>query len=312
MMDTAPVASTSSISVTTHEVSLRSTKSYSIPNSVDHPPSTKTTPAPFPRPRLLDYVSIGINEVTRAMESRIRWGRWELGDVKAVAVAPRVVASQDEQVVVAGEQKKKATRRGGKKSTNSKSSPRSTIDPAAPSYEFLSTNATRDIAIPYLLPPSASTPFFRLLANFQRQPPSPPKPIQSPFDIATSLQQGAPTELNETAATKVDWVPFLDIIFVCKPDINPPSLVAHLPTMTAAMNGVLSALKSKREVARESAQDGDVAMGQDERRVERDVLLVPLDLGAERQLAAVLALRRVAAIGISVNPPLLPHCSTAR
>ena len=302
VMDDTPVASTSAAPPATHDVSLRSTKIYPIPNSVDHSASaTKPKLTPLPRPRLLDYVSIGINEVTRAMESRIRRGRWELGDARAIQVASSVVESTGKDLGADGEPKKKGTRRGGKKSAISKPTPRSTIDPAAPPYQFLSTPTSTD-STPYILSPSESTPFFRLLANFQRRPTNIPNPIRTPLDIASSLTEDPTTAGTEMAAPLVDWVPILDIIFVCKPDINPPSLVAHLPTMTAAINGVFQALKSKRAGGEALSEQGESSMGLDERRVERDVLLVPLDLGAERQLATVLALRRVAAIGISVCP----------
>lgn len=303
VMDDTPVASTSAAPPATHDVSLRSTKIYPIPNSVDHSASaTKPKLTPLPRPRLLDYVSIGINEVTRAMESRIRRGRWELGDARAIQVASSVVESTGKDLGADGEPKKKGTRRGGKKSAISKPTPRSTIDPAAPPYQFLSTPTSTD-STPYILSPSESTPFFRLLANFQRRPTNIPNPIRTPLDIASSLTEDPTTAGTEMAAPLVDWVPILDIIFVCKPDINPPSLVAHLPTMTAAINGVFQALKSKRAGGEALSEQGESSMGLDERRVERDVLLVPLDLGAERQLATVLALRRVAAIGISTEAP---------
>ena len=300
-MDDPPVASTSTIPPVTHDVSLRSTNSHSVPNSVDHSASTKLRPTPLPRPKLLDHVSIGINEVTRAMESRIRWGRWELGDHKAIEVASHETASTGKELGDDGEPKKKGTRRGGKKSVISKPTPPSTIDPAAPSYQFLSTIAPTD-STPYLLVPSEDTPFFRLLANFQRKRASIPDPIRTPLDIASSLAEDSTTRVPDKSTQSVDWVPILDIVFVCKPDINPPSLVAHLPTMTAAINGVLQALKSKRAEREALADDSEDSMRLDGRRVERDVLLVPLDIGAERQLSTVLALRRVAAIGISVSP----------
>lgn len=117
-------------------------------------------------------------------------------------------------------------------------------------------------------------------------------------------------------------VPLVDLVFVCKPDINPPSLVAHLPTMVAAANGVQTALDSvlqgehehgagpvgaEAEAAERMQLD---AAGPEEREKQprpkrpemRPVLLIPLDLGAERKLADALGLRRVAAIAVSVSP----------
>ncbi|ORY40902.1 hypothetical protein BCR35DRAFT_327461 [Leucosporidium creatinivorum] len=357
----------------THQLSLRSGATPSIPDFVDRPPRIKPAPpAPLPRPKLLDYMSVGINEVTRALESRVRWGRWELGDPTA-APGGGLGASKSSAERERGDGKQGED---GKKTKKNRRKDRATLKPekqvirppldplnptsattlSRPSYRFLTRGAyapSSSSLPPYLLPPTERNAFFRMLANAHsekvtaRRPDAAPKPgkrlaatlltdVMKSDDpqgaMAKLVQDGEkekskevgqqePSAKKKGASQKAvvaepgeeeveDWVPVLDLIFVCKPDINPPSLVAHLPTMAAAANGVQQALDETLAAGEEAPaeKDSDVmdADNTDDstgRPKGQDVFLVPLDIGAERKLADALALRRVAAIGLSSNAP---------
>jgi hypothetical protein len=68
----------------------------------------------------------------------------------------------------------------------------------------------------------------------------------------------------------------LAFVFVCRPDINPPSLVAHFPPLVAAYNARLG--------------DQEAQCG-----------IVQLNMGAEANLCRALHLRRAAVVGIRVS-----------
>lgn len=183
------------------------------------------------RPGLLNHLVIGINDVTRALETRIRWGRWHLGDEGAIPPGSDVLTRP------------------------AKDSP----DDA-----------------PYVLRPSPAAPLHRLRSN-------------------ALLQQPA----ESTSAT-----PMLDMVFVCGEDIDPPSLVGHLPTTCAACNGVATALRASRLGADTMQSDKEELP-----LMERSLFLIPLAKGAEVVLGDALGLPRVAALGLSVR--CRSHCSAA-
>lgn len=306
--------------------------------SANSRPSTSTSAshAPAePAPALLSHLVVGINEVTRALESRIRWGRWELGDARA---APSSSASTTPAPVADA---RKGRHRRRKSSTGAASSAGgvATVIPASsprapqalpladhPAYAFTRERGPApraDALPPYVVPGEEDAPV-RLLVNSDARRikrgsassssssagPAPPtallaaQPASHPFDLSVAASTVSPTAPPPT-------VPLIDLVLVCKPDINPPSLVAHLPTMVAAANGVQTALDSVLRSA-EAQQRGEEEMQVEERasgtkRPEmRPVRLVPLDVGAERRLADALGLRRVAAVGLSVRFLLLP------
>lgn len=78
----------------------------------------------------------------------------------------------------------------------------------------------------------------------------------------------------------------LRVVFVCREDIDPPMLVAHIPTLIASYNSASSA-----------------------RSTESLVKLVPLAKGAEFTLAAAFGLRRVAVMALDVSLTLRASCS---
>lgn len=363
-------------------IKTRSANTYAIPDFVDKLPRPQPLPPPsLVRPKLLDFLSVGINEVTRALEARIRWGRWELGDPSAAPGGGR--AAEKEKLASAAlapppkAQGKKTRHRRRTKEAPSAISPLSGIYPTSsttlsrPSYRFLTQPVPNPSAKlpPYLLPPTETNDFFRMLANdatlktrtrtgkrkitlgrkeyagtllkdviesddpageraarLARDSRRPVAGSQDPPEGPTNKSYaedslavggtdkadamdvvtdgGAGEQDEEPMDEEDDWLPVLDIIFVCKPDVNPPSLVAHLPTMTAAANGVEQALHEARSAATPAeANEMDDAASQRERPASQNVFLIPLDLGAERAIAAALALRRVASIGLSVRPP---------
>lgn len=361
----------------THDLSLRSKTTYAIPDFVDRPlRMPPTPPAPLPRPKLLEYLSLGINEVTRALETRVRWGRWELGDPTAApggglgaASVRQVEGSVDEGDVLLKKNEKKTRRKDRPTPPADKQVLRPPLDllhPTSsktlsrPSYRFLTQGVYAPSSTslpPYLLPPTEPNPFFRMLANAHQeevksksgsteaQKPSKRKAtvllpdVMLADDIDSAKEEAARRKVEKQLAKgskkavarvqvgaeadeeqKDDWVPVLDIIFVCKPDINPPSLVAHLPTMAAAANGVQQALDATlaaNERERTTSGAADDAMDTENSATPRpkgqNVLLIPLDVGAERKLADALALRRVAAIGLSVrSSSTMARCRDAR
>ena len=74
-----------------------------------------------------------------------------------------------------------------------------------------------------------------------------------------------------------DEAPSISLVLVCRPDINPPTLIAHLPMLVTALN---------------SGSEDPSRPG---------VLLVPLDAGAEALLGKALGLPRAAVVAIRVR-----------
>ncbi|KAI5480064.1 hypothetical protein MNV49_002029 [Pseudohyphozyma bogoriensis] len=371
----------------THSVTLRSNNSYDITDYVDKEKrAPKPVVPPFPKPPVLDHVAVGINEVTRALEARIRWGRWELGDPSAAPGTGEAAPASAQRGHRKVHRKRKATEPGPAPLNVAKPTSLKTLQ--RPSYRFLSQPITKPSTnLPsYLLPPDESTPFFKMLANsvkMQNRAKPASSRISKPQDriklllepvmgdddpvAERALRVGTShlPEVRKAKKRKVDaadrgvqpvdatpkagedggeegdkeknhqegeavekdadsWVPLVDLIFVCKPDINPPSLVGHLPTMAAAANGVGEALKAEIEKEGEvPAQEGgngeeSSAMETDgdettagatstRRPATRPVFLIPLDIGAEYKLGDILGLRRVAAVGVSsLAPGALP------
>lgn len=69
----------------------------------------------------------------------------------------------------------------------------------------------------------------------------------------------------------------LNIVFVCRQDLDPPTLCAHFPMLTCAVNAVCHP------------------------RPEAGVLLVPLPAGSERLLSEAIDLRRCSVVGLSTD-----------
>lgn len=313
------------------------------------------------RPRVLDHLVVGINDVTRALESRIRWARWSLGDASAAPggrLPLSVSHDAQEKARADASLQKKRNRRAHRRSGKTPQGP-SAIPPtpllrpttqtilAHHAYDFLRNSAAASLTTqtksspPWLLRPRTATEPARLLSNThvlktpQRSSPDPAAStliptayedpaassaqLESEFDLDAATIARASSEhfqMPSSAATQspladAETVPLVDLVFICKPDINPPSLVAHLPTMVAAANGVREALTLKAEQATK-AQDPIHTQGCDpmqtdgsaansvESAFNREVILVPLDIGAERRLADALALRRVTSLAITV------------
>ncbi|GAA5923153.1 uncharacterized protein JCM15063_003553 [Sporobolomyces koalae] len=289
----------------THDLSTRTT-TYAIPDRAGASlvPSRPATSRRSPPPPLLDYLAIGINQVTRALESQIRWARWQLGDATSIPGY-----SQQNGLIPTDHARAAHTRKRVRKKSNPTAFTPATalkldsIDYSTmPHYAFLSTAATsanESANPPYYLAPSTLHPCPRLLLNSET------------LRIKRALKRPAPTarpdsgretegEEDEDEQDEPMTVPLIDSVFVCKPDINPPSLVAHLPGMVAAANGVRQAL-SQQEAAEGTMQLDQPPQPRDYDRPR--VRIIPLDQGAEKVLADALGLRRVAVIGISSLAP---------
>jgi hypothetical protein len=343
-MDTTPIASTSTLPVgPTHALETRSSKTYTIPDFVDKTPAPKPAPRePLVAPARLSLLSVGINEVTRALETRIRWGRWELGG-SSTAPPPNLPAAPAPSTT--GRRRKHHTPGRPIEALNTLM-PTSNKTLTRPSMQFITMPTPVG-----LVQPVESNPFFRLLAppvRTQIAPVLSSKVWAMASDLLSDVMEaddpagarlarkeaanvrhadilmggGSWTAVKKTAQPTTatapttervsNPVPIIDLVFVCKPDINPPSLVAHLPTMTAAANGVNEALSQSDS----AATTGDaIDTWLDMATMKKTVFLIPLDLGAEKELAAALGLRRVATLGVSVrllslstHTVLIPKC----
>ncbi|GAA5859589.1 hypothetical protein JCM8547_006153 [Rhodosporidiobolus lusitaniae] len=326
----------------THTLTTRSGQTHSIPTSIPPPSSSASSqpisPSAHP-PALLSHLLVGINEVTRALESRIRWGRWELGDRSAAP--PLFVPRHEEPLRGPGRHRRRKPSSSGKTpSALSPDSKRLVPPPSVgslPEYAFARKKAPKvsgEEVPPYLVEDGqggvrmlVNSDARRLRAELHKQKDkevdggkgkaketstttsADPSSTLVPT-AASSTPNSIPPSSSPSTVSIASTVPLIDLIFVCKPDINPPSLVAHLPTMVAAANGVQEALDSVL-----AGQGADKAEGMDiegegseekkerKRPEMRKVVLIPLDVGAEKKLAEVLGLRRVAAIGISSSFP---------
>jgi len=388
----------------THEIKTR-TSTYSIPTRTGELPTPKPPRTPGPRPPILDYLSVGINEVTKALETRIRWARWELGDSTAVPgysqqlkqaskspssssshptlipTAPTPLPARrqsppsfdpndlfdliDEEygpssnpltvdmffdlskklvapppapeLSEAPLAPKSVRKRLRKKSNPTMFSPLTALNlvnsidySSLPGYQFLASPAPVpqiDRNPPYYLSPTETSPSPKLLLNSETLRIS--KAVKKgnvgngevkekekvkrvkisiveehEIEGVDSTSAGQEEEEDEESQESQDLpptTPLIDLVFVCKPDINPPSLVAHLPSMVAATNGAQQALE---ESIANSLQGKDGMELEGEGATKREfkkVLLIPLDHGAERVLADALGLRRVAVIGLCVR-----------
>lgn len=99
-------------------------------------------------------------------------------------------------------------------------------------------------------------------------------------------------------------VPSLRLIFVCRNDLDPTSLVAHVPAVVAASNEMTKTLRTLRA---EGTLDPASVMQVEEPAAQGDAewagqaWLVQLAEGAEQKVADALGLRRVAAVALDVS-----------
>jgi len=88
--------------------------------------------------------------------------------------------------------------------------------------------------------------------------------------------------------TPVDIRPLIKFVFVCRADIDPPLLVAHLPHLVAACNSCVHAQAT-------SGESSNV------------VKVVPLPKGAELSLAEAIGFRRAAVLALESTTPNLSN-----
>ncbi|KDE08270.1 hypothetical protein MVLG_01535 [Microbotryum lychnidis-dioicae p1A1 Lamole] len=350
--DSAPPPPTAADS--THTLTLRSAKTVTVPNFIDKPLGMPTTPSSkevtLPsKPSMLDSLVVGINDLTRALESQIRWARWELGDREA-APSMRVEKTKEPEAVPSDKFDKAKDKED--KTSKTRRKHRSPEDHARWDEILLGPHMTQEqkqvVDEPYrfLLDPlknesldleeaayikrsdalskngSGST-FPKILNNslaFRIKSPRSPALASGEAKSKTKTKpRRTPKTLSQKTGPSDPYYPLIDLVFVCKPDINPASLVGHLPTMCAATNGLRKAVSVERQRRKdakgkvkerlEDGEDGDEdGMDVDEKQAaqagaevdepDRFIYLIPLDVGAEHCLAEVMGLRRVAAIGV--------------
>lgn len=103
--------------------------------------------------------------------------------------------------------------------------------------------------------------------------------LESMISNESSRRKGHPQSEDEVTSP-------LDVVFVCRSDLDPPKLVAHLPLLACAVNAVCYSTAGKAE--------------------ERPELrVVPLPEGAEALISQALGLRRcgILALATSLLPP---------
>lgn len=88
--------------------------------------------------------------------------------------------------------------------------------------------------------------------------------------------------------------PVVRILFVCRHDVDPPALVAHLPLLSCAANAV-SSVSSDGPKSNSSADASDPP--------SLPLLLVPLPQSSEQALAPALGLRRCAVLALTSAVP---------
>lgn len=96
-----------------------------------------------------------------------------------------------------------------------------------------------------------------------------------PSVAAAAATVSAPFDPTQAARSALDNP--LRVILVCRPDVNPKDLLAHLPTTVASANGMLA------------KQD------------KPGIRLVQLNAGAEKALAEALGIKSAAVLGIKVG-----------
>lgn len=119
---------------------------------------------------------------------------------------------------------------------------------------------------------------------------------RTPVTISTTSNTSSSDNLqiennSGSTSTHISLSPKIKLIFICRADIDPGLLIAHIPPLVATHNAIA--------------------------RVENAIKLVPLPRGAEASLGDALGLRRVAVLaineaaeGLSLFQSLLPSVPT--
>ncbi|KAM0793368.1 hypothetical protein ACM66B_000823 [Microbotryomycetes sp. NB124-2] len=221
------------------------------------------------RPSILEGMTVGINDTTRTLEQVVRQGRAQLGH------APMLVASKLAHDKLSKKLPTSNRRRVRSQLPHAKSAGR---NPFQPTWDR------------------------SLSQNFDLSPEKYLQDCMSAEDSERRLEQSHFENPPQLAFANEDssWKCQIDLVFVCKPDINPPTLVGHLPTAVAAVNGVRAALDAQDQ---ETFKDAKMDVDGRDCGSRPPLYLVPLDIGAERKLSDALGLRRVAVVGLSSCMP---------
>jgi len=95
-----------------------------------------------------------------------------------------------------------------------------------------------------------------------------------------------------------DRIPHL--LFVCVADMEPPTLVAHLPMLTASYNAVVSHIPPSSETSLTDSDSVDPRIpwspSSSTGKLPKPVILVPLPQGSELVLSTALGVRRLSAL----------------
>lgn len=103
-------------------------------------------------------------------------------------------------------------------------------------------------------------------------------------DTSKPTDTNKPTDTSKPTSPPPPSPPPLNIVFVCRQDLDPPSLCAHFPMLTCVVNAVCH--------AKTSAKTPSPGAG---------VLLIALPLGSERLISDALELRRCSVVGMSTD-----------
>lgn len=90
------------------------------------------------------------------------------------------------------------------------------------------------------------------------------------------------------------------LLFVCVSDMEPPTLVAHLPMLTASYNAVVSHIPPSSNTSRMDPDSVDPRTpwtpNSSAKNQSRPIILVPLPPGSELVLSTALGVRRLSAL----------------
>ncbi|KAF9517649.1 hypothetical protein BS47DRAFT_1339174 [Hydnum rufescens UP504] len=96
------------------------------------------------------------------------------------------------------------------------------------------------------------------------------------------------------SATKAKHLSPIHLVFVCRHDVNPPSLYAHLPMLVAVCN---ASRPSSAPISSSHSHSEQI------NQKDPDILLITLPKGAEHALAESIALRRTAVVALDASTP---------
>ncbi|KAL9932368.1 hypothetical protein V8E36_008847 [Tilletia maclaganii] len=123
------------------------------------------------------------------------------------------------------------------------------------------------------------------------------QPQQSGPGAASSSSAAPPLPPSVTASSNPAPRHRMRYLFVCRADVDPPRLIAHLPMLACTANSVCDPLPV------DPASNPSTAASTNAAPAQEGLYLLPLSREAEAKIAYQLKVRRCAALGISEDAP---------